>query len=133
MSDENAKDVHYGLREMLELQDSSDVIAPREAFEVWLRQHEFSECTATSYRYRARPFFRFCEEIGIDGIGELTAPDIEKFEDQRRHPDRTLHLLKVQFETLREWFFYCKKEGAVAEDVYQAWKPPELSRGSRRR
>lgn len=134
MSDESETD---RIEEMFEeikhrLDDNEDLepIDPWEAFELWLKQLDQAESTVGSYRYRVKPFPRFCSENDIDALDQVTTRHIKEYEASRRS-NVTRQTANNQLGTLRQFLSYCEDLNAISEDVVVALDVPTLKKEDR--
>ena len=107
-------------------------LSPREARDRWinrLRTSPMAESSVSSYHYRTKLFVEFCEDKGINSIGDLTGWDIDSFENERRGAEIDSTSLNNEIDTLLELLKYCARIGLVDENLSEKIDVPEVPKG----
>lgn len=103
--------------------------SPRAAMERWLnrQQGDMAESTVYTYKYRLKLFVEWCEEQGIDEIGELRKWDLDEYYSARSTVDDVSH--QNEMKTLTQFVEYLDERlGAVEEGLADAIEIPDVDR-----
>ncbi|QIO24377.1 tyrosine-type recombinase/integrase [Haloarcula sp. JP-L23] len=90
------------------------------------RQTDATDRTLRSYRNRLDPFVEWCEDNGIECLGDLTAWHIDEYDLARREADLAPTTIKGHLSTLRVFLKYTASVGAVDDDLPEAVDVPPL-------
>lgn len=80
----------------------------------------------STYYYRLKLFWEWCEDNEIEKVSELTGWKLDEFERHRRAEGATVVTLNNEFTTLRSWLEYCAGLGLVDEEVADTVEPPTV-------
>jgi len=106
-------------------------IAPEEALERYLmhREPEVSEQTLQSHEYRLNHFIKWCNQNGIEEMGDLSARDLQDFRYWRQKDgglnDVTMH---TQMTTLKVFLKWAGDYEAVPQQFFERLRIPKLPR-----
>ncbi|WP_254841101.1 site-specific integrase [Natronomonas marina] len=103
-------------------------LSVRNALERFMRkrQTDATDRTLRSYRSRLTPFVEYCEDVGIETVGELRAYDIDEYDLQLRSRDLAATTIKGHLSTIRVFVQYLEEIDAVEEGLSDAISPPSL-------
>lgn len=107
--------------------DPSD-LGIQEAVDRFMRKRatDATDRTLRSYRSRLTPFVDYCQEMGIETLGELRPYDIDEYDLQLRERDLAPTTIKGHLTTIRVFLKYAVEIGAVTETLPDAVSPPSL-------
>jgi site-specific recombinase XerD len=90
-------------------------LSPRDAWKRYVdrRRSEATDHSLQTYHYRLKPFVQWCEQQGIESVGELTGWTFEEFETFRSSEGIARITLKGQMQTLKNWVEYLERIEAV--------------------
>jgi site-specific recombinase XerD len=111
-------------------------ISPKEALDWYLqeREPEVAESTLKAHNYRLSHFLRWCDEVNLDNLNDLTGRDLQRFRMWRREDgDLNNVSLVTQLSTLRVFIKWCERVDAVEEGLHDKILLPSLSRNEDRR
>lgn len=106
-------------------------LAPRDAKQRWIdhRKRDLAASTTYTYDYQLRLFADWCEEVGIERVGDLRPYDISEYQDRRAAKVVNV-TLREELSTLRQWLEYLDDSlDAVEDDLADAIDPPEVDKG----
>jgi site-specific recombinase XerD len=112
-------------------EDPSDW-SPRKARNRYI-QHRSSDSTDSTRRgwwYRLKLWVEWCEEVGIETVGNLKPLDITEYHDLRASEVAPV-TLEGQMGTLKEFFRYLEGLNAVEEGLSEAVHVPDLDASQR--
>lgn len=101
--------------------DNLEPIDPRTAQELFLdhKRTHYSDATVTNQMYRTNHIVRWCDEVGIDNLNDLTGRDIQRYRLWRKDDgDLNKLTLRMQMSTLRVFLRWAGSIEAVPEDLY---------------
>lgn len=103
-------------------------LTPREASKRWLNKLRSSkrDSTVSSYRYRLKHFVEWCEDEGIDSIGNVSGWDLETFETHRREKGPKPLTLNRELGTLQNFLVYCARADLVDTTLPEKVDPPDV-------
>lgn len=104
-------------------------LSPAEAVERWLqrKRSDTAEASIYSYHYRLKLFVEWCEEAGIEAVGELDRLDIDEYYGVRSRVEQTT--LENEMKTLRQFLQYLdEKLDAVDDDLDEAVRIPDVDK-----
>ena len=96
-------------------------------------QHRASDATDKSregWWYRLEQFVQWCEEVGIQTVGDLQPLDISEYHDRRAEEIAPV-TLEGEMTTLRSFLEYLESLNAIAEGLSDAVRVPELNADQR--
>jgi site-specific recombinase XerD len=91
------------------------------------RKTDAADRTLRSYRSRLGQFADWCEEQGIETIGELTAWHIDEYDMHQREQGAAPTTIKGRLSTLSVFLEYCANIGAVDDELPESVDVPTLS------
>lgn len=105
-------------------------LTPREALERWLDKLRVDkrDSTVSSYHYRLKHFGEWCEDEGIDSIGDVTGWDLETYETTRRSEGLKTISLNNELGTLENFLEYCARVELVDDSLPEKVQPPTVDR-----
>lgn len=113
-----------------------DPIDPSTAQKLFL-DHKATSCTeatVTNHRYRLNHFVRWCDEVEIDNLNELTGRDIQRYRLWRKEDgDLNKLSLRMQMSTLRVYLKWAASIEAVPENLYDKVMVPRVRPEERQR
>lgn len=89
-----------------------------------------AEATVREYGYRLRRFREFCDQEGIETVGELHPLDFDDYLAYREAAGVAPLTIQSQFKTIREWVEFLESLGAVADDLHEAVPSPQVPKGA---
>lgn len=110
-------------------------LSPREAVKRYLdrRQQELSADSIETYWYRLKLWVEWCEDVGIEAVGELDGWVVEQFHAHRSGRDLAPSTLHNELETLRGLFEYLERIEAVPEGLAERVHVPDVPPEARSR
>lgn len=115
---------------------TDDTARPQEVLDLYLetRREEVSEQTLQAHQYRLNHFVRWCNEQGIEDVGELDGRQLHEYRLWRRE-DGNLNVvsLQTQLSTLRVFLKFCEKIDIVENGLFDKVQVPSLAEGQDRR
>ena len=110
--------------------DHLEPIDPSTAQKLFL-DHKATNCTEATvqnHRYRTNHFLRWCDEVGIDNLNDLSGRDIQKYRLWRKEDgDLNKLTLSAQMSTLRVFLKWAASIEAVPENLYDKVLIPRVS------
>ena len=88
-----------------------------------------ADATVASYRRRLSHFLDWCDEQGIETVGEVTPWDVDEFDIHRREKGVKPISLNNELTTLRLFLEYCERVGIVADGLSETVEPPTIPDG----
>lgn len=106
----------------------SDDLSPSDAQERFLarRETDASERTLHSYRSRLDHFVEWCEEQGIDRVGDLTPRDIDDYSLDRQRQGYEPVTVQGHLATLQVFLKYLDRVGFIEQAVAESVDVPNL-------
>ena len=103
-------------------------LSPREAMERFIDKKRVSnrESSVSSVYYRLKLFVEWCEEEGLDVIGDLTGWDLESYETHRRSRDLAPITLQKELLTLKNFLEYCERIEVAPDGLADRVEPPTV-------
>ncbi|WP_435332863.1 tyrosine-type recombinase/integrase [Haloarchaeobius sp. TZWWS8] len=103
-------------------------LSPRDARDRFLarRATDATDRTLHSYNNRLTRWVEWCEENGIERVGDVTPWHIDEYDMSRRQKDYAATTIKGQLTTLRILLKYLARIGAVDEKLPEAVDVPNL-------
>jgi site-specific recombinase XerD len=104
-------------------------LSPADARDRFLakRETDATDRTLRSYRARLTRWVEWCEDHGIERVGDLTPFHIDEYDMTRRTADYAPTTIKGQLSTLRVLLKYLARIDAVDEDLVDAVDVPTLT------
>lgn len=113
---------------MAERRRHPEDLSPADAVERYLRrrQQDSTEESVESYHYRLKQFVEFCEDVGIERVGDIEPFDLDEYyeETAARVAKPTL---KGMMHTVRGFLRYLSQIDAVDESVPESVQIPKLT------
>jgi site-specific recombinase XerD len=110
--------------------DHLEPIDPSTAQELFL-DHKATDCTEATvrnHRYRTNHFVRWCAEVGIDNLNDLSGRDIQKYRLWRKEDgDLSKLTLNGQMSTIRVFLKWAASIEAVPENLYDKVMVPRVT------
>lgn len=110
-------------------QDGLEPIDPETARELYLdhRETHISAATLQNHRYRTDPFVRWCEEVGIDNLNDLSGRKLHEYRLWRKD-DGALKAttISAQMSTLRVFLKWAATIDAVPSTLYEKVLVPRV-------
>lgn len=102
-------------------------LSPREAVERWLRKRrpDVTDASLSTFRYRLKLFIDWCDEQGIDSMGDVDGWAVDEYQLARHEQAKQITLNK-ELGTLAQWLEYCESIGVVADGVAEAVDRPSV-------
>lgn len=102
-------------------------LTPREARDRYLRRRksDSTEQSVSSWFYRLKLFAEWCEEIGIERIGDLRGYDLDEYYEHRGS-EIAPATLEGEMWTLKMFVEYLEGLGAVEDGLSDAVRIPDL-------
>lgn len=89
-----------------------------------------AEATVREYGYRLRRFHEYCEEEGIEVVGDIHPLDFDDYLAYREQADVSPITIQSQFKTIRKWIEFLESLGAVDDGLADAVPRPEIPKGA---
>ncbi|WP_435358468.1 tyrosine-type recombinase/integrase [Haloarchaeobius sp. DFWS5] len=104
-------------------------LSPRDARDRLLarRKTDATERTLNSYHYRLAHWVEWCEENGIERVGDVTPWHIDEYDMHRRQQGNAPTTIKGELTTLRVLLKYLARIDAVDDKIPEAVDVPNLS------
>ena len=108
--------------------DAPEDLGVGEAVDRFMRKRstDATDRTLRSYRSRLTPFVEYCNDVGIENVGDIRPYDIDEYDLQLRERDLAATTVKGHLTTLRVFLKYASSIGAVDETLPEAVSPPQL-------
>ncbi|MFC7047336.1 tyrosine-type recombinase/integrase [Halobacteriaceae archaeon GCM10025711] len=105
-------------------------LSPRDAVKRFLgrKQSERSDSSISTYYYRLKLFFEWCEAVGIEEVGSLSGWDFESYESARGADDIKPPSLKNEMQTLKKFIEYLERIEAVDDGLSKKVHVPNVPR-----
>lgn len=106
----------------------SDEISPADARDRFLarRETDSTDRTLHSYRTRLDHFVEWCEEQGIDRVGDLTPLNVDDYALNRQRQGYSPVTVRGQLATLQVFLKYLARVGFVEQEVAESVDVPNL-------
>jgi len=105
-------------------------IEPETAVELYLAEKatEYADATINSHRSRLGHLVRWCDEMGIDNLNDLTGRQLHEYRIWRRNDgDLSVASEKTQMDTVRVFVRWLASIDGVAPELHQKVQSPSLS------
>lgn len=105
-------------------------LSPGEAVERFIRKRrtDATDRTLRSYESRLEQFVVWCDDEGIETVGDISPWHIDEFDLDLRDGDYAATTIKGHLTTLRVLLKYLEGIGAVEEDLHEAVSVPNLDK-----
>lgn len=115
--------------------DGPSELSPRDAFERYVdrRRTEITAGSASTYYYRLKLWAEWCEQHGIEHVGELSGWTFEQYEATRAGEDVAVSTLHNEMETLKTHVEYLERIEAVEAGLAAKVNVPEVPEGEKSR
>jgi site-specific recombinase XerD len=106
-------------------------LSPREAWESYVdqRQTETTDQSQATYYYRLKLWVEWCEEQGVEQVGDLSGWTLEQFRSHRSGEGIAPTTLRGEMQTLKNFVEYLERIEAVDKDLAEKVKVPEVPEG----
>lgn len=94
------------------------------------RGADATDSSIHGWRYRLKIFIEWCDEIGIETVGEITRLDLDEYYEKRASEVKSV-TLEGQMWTLAEFISYLEDLGAVDDGLSDAIRIPDLDESER--
>lgn len=111
-------------------------LTPEKALEMYLshREPEVPESTYRAHRIRLQHFVRWCDELDIDDLNEMTGRKLHEYRLWRKDDgDLNRVSVRTQMSTLKVFIRFCANIDAVSDGLDEAVDVPELDKGENAR
>lgn len=105
-------------------------ITPHETKQWYLdsRAPELSESTVKAHKYRLSAFIRYCDEMGIGNMNDLSGRHFDRYKMWRREEgDLNNVTLNTQLSTLRVFIKWAEGVDAVPHGMHEYITPPSMA------
>lgn len=108
--------------------DPSDVVSPRQARQQFLnaKQGTVKQSTVRAYRFPTEHFVEFCENHGLDSVGEIDGYIIESWKQTRRSENIKLITLKNNVKHLRVFIKYLERTELIESGTADRIEVPRV-------
>lgn len=107
-----------------------ELLSPLEARDKWINRKRRDTTEATIYTYNSQLglFVDWCQEEGIEHIGDIRPFDVDEYQGHRSAKVANVTLLQ-ELSTLSQWLQWLDDSlDAVGDDLAEAIDPPEVDR-----
>ncbi|MEA5386216.1 tyrosine-type recombinase/integrase [Haloarculaceae archaeon H-GB11] len=110
-------------------------LSPREAVDRFLarRRTEDTESSISTYFYRLKLWYAWCEEQGIEQVSELSGWSFEQYETYRASQEIAISSLHNDMDTLKVFVEYLEQIDAVEDGLSEKVHVPHVSKKERSR
>ncbi|WP_265111729.1 tyrosine-type recombinase/integrase [Halosolutus halophilus] len=108
-------------------------VTPKQAVEDFLaeREGEVSKASHRNYKYALKELLRFCENQGIEEVGEIHGYHLKQYKLRRRGQGIKEVTLKNNLSTLREFLRWCEQAELLERGTAEPVQLPKLDEDDR--